>query len=229
MEEHEVKIFTRLLLIRHGQTAQNIKHAYSGWNEMLLNETGHQQAHLIAQRLKRQYPVDVLYASPLKRAIQTAEYIGKAFDLSINTNQDLLEYGFGDLSDQEVSLLKDTNPELYQEINAWQEAPVSNRPSRPTIPAAESFEQFKHRIQSFTDLILKEHKGKHIAAVSHGGFIRSFVYYHVGGDFSKYVPFWADNTSLTIIDFYNGNPTISLFNDISHTSEQITLGYPRLL
>jgi len=228
MDENK-KLFTRLLLIRHGQTLHNTQRIISGRNDIPINDIGHQQARKMAERVKRQYPVDVIYASPLQRTMQTAAYLGKVFDLPVLPHEDLIEYGFGDLSDIKVSQIKATNPALYQQIATWNESEYSENPIRPEIPGAEPMEDFKKRMQSFTDLVIQKHAGQQVAAVSHGGFIKSFLYYHVGGDFSRYVPFWVDNTSLTIVDFYKGNPVIRLFNDNSHVEEQLEYGRPRLL
>jgi len=223
------KLFTRLLLIRHGQTIHNTQKIISGRNDIPINDVGHQQAQKMAERVKQQYPVDVIYTSPLLRTMQTAAYLGKTFNLPVFPNEDLLEYGFGDLSDIRVSQIKETNPTLYQQIAIWNESEYSENPIRPEIPGAEPMKDFKKRMQSFTDLVIQKHAGQQVVAVSHGGFIKSFVYYHVGGDFSRYVPFWVDNTSLTIVDFYKGNPVIRLFNDNSHIKEELEYGRPRLL
>jgi probable phosphoglycerate mutase len=229
MEANNNGLFTRLLLIRHGQTLHNTQGRISGRSDIPINEIGHQQARSMAERVKAQYPIDVIYASPLQRTMQTAEYLAQAFDLPIIPNQDLIEYGFGDLSDIKASVLKDTNPALYEQVVAWFEADFSESPIRPDIPGSEPIEELKKRIQAFTDLILEKHPGKQVAAVSHGGFIKSFLYYHTGGDFSRYVPFWVDNVSLTIVDFYKRNPMIRLFNDNSHIHEELEYGRPRLL
>lgn len=223
------ELYTRLLLIRHGQTLHNTQGLISGRSDISINEVGHQQAKLMAERVKTQYAIDVLYASPLQRTMQTAEYLSQVFHLPIISNPDLIEYGFGDLSDMNETILKTNNPALSKQVSAWKEAKPSDHPIRPNISGSEPMEEFKNRIQAFTDMILEKHPGKIVAGVSHGGFIKSFVYYHAGGDFSRYVPFWVDNVSLTIVDFYKGNPVIRLFNDNSHIHEELELGSPRLL
>jgi len=229
MDAKNNELFTRLLLIRHGQTIHNTQRLISGRSDIPINEIGHQQAKLMAERVKAEYAIDVLYASPLQRTMQTAEYVSQACNLTVIPNQDLIEYGFGDLSDTKAATLKETNPALHEQIVAWFESDFSDSPIRPNIPGSEPIEEFKNRIRAFTDLILEKHPGQLVAAVSHGGFIKSFLYYHTGGDFSRYIPFWVDNVSLSIVDFYRGNPVIRLFNDNSHIHETLEYGRPRLL
>ena len=221
--------YTRLLLIRHGQTEHNAKGFVSGRNDIPINETGHQQAKIMAERVKAEFPVDVIYSSPLKRAIQTAQYLSDAFMLPVIPDQNLIEYGFGEIANTRIKNLRETQPSLSQEVDDWFNGDYSDSPVRPDIPGSESFDELKNRIQAFTDMILEKHAGKLVAAVSHGGFIKSCLFYHIGGDFSRYVPFWVDNVSLSIIDFYKGRPVIRLFNDNSHIHEDLVLGHPRWL
>jgi len=223
--------YTRLLLIRHGQTNHNTQGFISGRNDIPINDTGHQQAKVMAERVKKEFVIDALYSSPLKRAVQTAQYLSQAFDLPITQDENLIEYGFGQIANKKFKNLKDTDPDLFQEINGRFKGNFSSNdsPIRPDIPGSEPFDELKGRIQAFTDMILEKHAGSLVAAVSHGGLIKSFLYYHVGGDFAHYVPFWVDNVSLSIIDFYKGNPVIRLFNDNSHLHEELALGHPRWL
>lgn len=229
MEETKKELFTRLLLIRHGQTQHNVKGIISGHSDTPINDTGHKQAHLMAKRVKEQFPIDVIYASPLQRAMQTAQYLAQEVDLPIQPHPDLIEFSFGELSDQPLSELQKRNPTLYQQIIDWNEVDSHVRTTRPQIPGFEPLEAFKARLQSFTDMLLEQHGGQHVAAVTHGGFIKSYVYYLIGGNFDTYIPFWVDNTSITIIDFYKGNPMVRLFNDNSHIGERFDYGRPRLL
>lgn len=221
--------YTRLLLIRHGQTDHNTQGFVSGRNDIPINETGHEQAKIMAQRVKEEFPIDVLYSSPLKRAIQTAQYLSQACNLPVTPDQNLIEYGFGEIANTQIKNLRETKPELSSNVDDWFHGEYSDSPVRPNIPGSEPFDELKSRIQAFTDMILEKHTGKLVAAVSHGGLIKSFIFYHVGGDFSRYVPFWVDNVSLSIIDFYKGRPVIRLFNDNSHIHEGLVLGHPRWL
>ncbi len=221
--------YTRLLLIRHGQTDHNMQGFVSGRNDIPINETGHQQAKKMAERVKKEFPIDVLYSSPLKRAVQTAQYLSQAFNLPVIPDQNLIEYGFGEIANTKIKNLRETKPELSQNVDDWFHGEYSDSPIRPDIPGSESFDELKSRIQAFTDMILEKHAGQMIAVVSHGGFIKSYIFYQVGGDFSRYIPFWVDNVSLSIIDFYKKRPVVRLFNDNHHIHEGLVLGHPRWL
>ena len=63
-----------IYIIRHGQTELNITNVLQGRSNHPLNETGIRQAEEAAERLK-DISFDVVYSSPLIRAVRTAEII----------------------------------------------------------------------------------------------------------------------------------------------------------
>ena len=65
---------TTILLVRHGETVDNARQIMQGQTQGELNERGREQARQVAERLAAD-PVDVIIASDLRRAIQTAEII----------------------------------------------------------------------------------------------------------------------------------------------------------
>lgn len=85
---------TKVVMVRHGQTDYNVQARYQGQNDIMLNQTGQLQVGAMAQVLSRRLSspsksVGVhsmtigatkveLYCSPLLRAHQTAEALGKA-------------------------------------------------------------------------------------------------------------------------------------------------------
>lgn len=71
---------TRFVMVRHGQTADSVRHLFSGsgGTDPELTELGHRQAQQAAQRVQESVaPGDfsVLFASPLRRTQQTAQYL----------------------------------------------------------------------------------------------------------------------------------------------------------
>ncbi len=69
----------RMYLVRHGQSEGNISRPDAP-HDPGLTELGLSQANLVPSALKGE-PLFALYASPMRRALQTAEPIGRAFDL----------------------------------------------------------------------------------------------------------------------------------------------------
>ena len=63
-----------LYIVRHGQTDWNVRQLRQGRTDIELNETGIEQAMELRDKLKS-VKIDVCYASPLKRAMKTAQII----------------------------------------------------------------------------------------------------------------------------------------------------------
>lgn len=70
---------TRLILIRHGETDWNVEGRYQGQADPPLNERGRAQAHELADEL-RSIELDVLYTSPLRRCVQTAQILADGWE-----------------------------------------------------------------------------------------------------------------------------------------------------
>jgi broad specificity phosphatase PhoE len=83
---------TRLFLVRHGQSTWNAQGRIQGWADPPLDETGHEQARRLALRLAaEEHGVSAIYSSPLLRARQTAEAVGLALELTVQTDDRLKE------------------------------------------------------------------------------------------------------------------------------------------
>jgi len=87
-----------LLYLRHGQTDWNARNLFQGRTDIPLNETGREQARAQAAALiGHEPPVEVIYASPLKRARETAEIVQNALDVPLHFDERLIERDFGSL------------------------------------------------------------------------------------------------------------------------------------
>ena len=80
--------------LRHGETDWNKQQKIMGQSDIPLNETGVLQAKTVAEKIQA-LSIDVIVASPLKRAYKTAEIIGNKIDKPIFLEQDLREFCWG--------------------------------------------------------------------------------------------------------------------------------------
>ena len=69
----------KLWLIRHGQTDMNLEKRMQGRSDLPLNETGREQARRAAEAVKG-VSFDVVFASPLKRAVETASILSGKYE-----------------------------------------------------------------------------------------------------------------------------------------------------
>jgi len=144
---------TEICIIRHGETDWNAQFRIQGRSDIPLNETGRRQASITAGHLESE-SWDIIYSSPLRRALETARTISKAVGVkTITTEADLLESDFGVAEGMTIDERK------------------IKYPDRNLIPGAEKLDEIKSRAVDIITRISERHAGKRIIIVSHACFI----------------------------------------------------------
>ncbi len=85
----------QLLLIRHGESEADILCVHEGRADFPLTEQGHQQAQAMGQWVAEHYEVDLIFASTLCRAKQTAQHLSDAVGVPVMFEEDLMEFNNG--------------------------------------------------------------------------------------------------------------------------------------
>ena len=86
---------TRIVLVRHGETEWNRVERFRGRADVPLNQTGIAQAEATARRIEKGWEVTAVYASPLVRALRTAEAIAQRFALDVQVHPGLIDIDYG--------------------------------------------------------------------------------------------------------------------------------------
>ena len=152
---------TRIIAVRHGETAWNVDSRIQGQLDIPLNEKGRWQAHRAARALAARGPVAAIYSSDLLRARETARSIGDATGLIVVTEQSLRERAFGSFEGQTFTELEASWP---KETVRWRQ-----RDPDWTPPGGESLTCVRERVLQITDALAERHIGEQIVLVSHGG------------------------------------------------------------
>ncbi len=95
----------KIYLIRHGLTESNKKRIYAGWCEEGLCKEGLNAVSEFGGKLK-QFRIDKIFSSPIRRAVQTAEIIDSFLKVGIEIEEDFKEMKMGPwegLSENEVA------------------------------------------------------------------------------------------------------------------------------
>ena len=93
----EIAMFTRpFYYLRHGETEANAAGTIAGSLDVELTKLGRDQARIAARRLA-DAPITGIYASPLRRARETAQPIAEALDLPVTILDEIAERNWGDL------------------------------------------------------------------------------------------------------------------------------------
>lgn len=144
----------KILLTRHGQTDWNVLRKVQGRTDIELNETGIKQAEIAREKLK-DYDIDLIISSPLKRAKKTAEIIGSDRNIPIIIDKDLTERAFGKYEGKP--------PEGIEFDEIW------NYKLNKKYDDAECIEELFDRVNNFLDGIQEKYKDKTVLLVTHGG------------------------------------------------------------
>jgi 2,3-bisphosphoglycerate-dependent phosphoglycerate mutase len=151
---------TRILAIRHGQTAWNADSRIQGHTDIALDDTGEWQAERLAHALGDE-ALDVLYSSDLTRARQTAAPLAARKGLELRIDAGLRERGFGEFEGLSFAQIEQRWPE---QAAAW-------RHRDPDFGArgGEVLRDFRDRVVATVDRLAMAHRGQSIALVTHGG------------------------------------------------------------
>ena len=199
---------TKIYFIRHGETSWNVENRYQGWTDIELSEVGVKQAKLLGERFKN-INVDKIYASPLKRAFETARQIGENTGGDVVIDESFKEINFGEWEGGTISELTEKYGDEYLKF--------FNPPWATTFPGDGSFKNVESRMAKGIDRILKEDKGKSIVIVSHGGLLKILLLYVMGLPQDFYKKVWLDNTAVSLIEVNSeGKPLLRILNDKSH-------------
>jgi len=183
---------THFYLIRHGEAYCNVPpfSTVAGMRgDEGLTPRGRLQTERLRDRLRAtgEIPADVLIASTLPRARQTAEIVQPAFDLPILWDDDVQELSVGEADGLPWDEWREQLPNFRKE------------PFRPFAPGGETWGQFVLRVGAALDRIAREHDGKTIAVICHGGVIDAslVLFFGLPTLFPPWARVYTRNTSIT--------------------------------
>lgn len=151
---------TRIIAVRHGETAWNVDTRIQGQLDIGLNEKGRWQAHRLALALAGE-DIDAIYASDLWRAYDTALSIANAQAMNVITDEGLRERGFGSFQGKTFA---DIEASLPDQALLWRKRAPDFAPE-----GGESLLQFRARVLAALGAIAADHVGQQIVIASHGG------------------------------------------------------------
>lgn len=197
----------RLFLVRHGITTWNQDGRYQGDLDVPLSTKGRLQAAAARERL-REERFDVCYTSALQRARLTAEIILEEHFCPLHELAELNEMSYGAWQ----GLLRAEVLARYGEDFArHRDDPLHHAPT-----GGESRAQFQARVGRAVARIAEEQRDATVLIVAHGGSIRTIVAQYLCLGWTEVRRLRLDNASLTIVEDYDGDGILSLFNDTAH-------------
>lgn len=154
---------TRMILIRHGQSASNAEGWLSGQESCGgLTDLGIAQAEALRRRLMADASMrpDAVLVSTMRRAVHTAEIISEPLGIVPSQHADLMERTSGEA--EGLTIAEYTEKYGIAPWTDWE---------NPMSPGGESGPDFARRVVVATDRVVEEHRGKTVWVVCHGGVI----------------------------------------------------------
>ncbi len=177
-----------IILTRHGNTQWNQAEIFRGRADIPLTGTGVRQVEALGKYLQNEN-IDVIYTSPLKRAVKTADAIAKHQKLDVNAVENLNDLDFGEWTGKTTKEVAELYPELYQD---WLDTPEQVR-----APGGESLETVRQRAMPFIqDAAARCGEGK-IVIVSHRVVLKVVICALLGLDNSRFWNIRVDTAALT--------------------------------
>ncbi|OYT85561.1 MAG: histidine phosphatase family protein [Burkholderiales bacterium PBB6] len=156
---------TRIIALRHGETAWNVETRLQGQLDIPLNERGLEQARRAALALVDDAP-EVLISSDLSRAYATAQAVAAVTGLPLITDAGLRERHFGIWQGHTYAEVEQQYPEGSAE---WRKRDPAFGP-----PEGETLQGFFDRCVATLTRLATAHAGKTLVLVAHGGVLDCF-------------------------------------------------------
>ncbi len=198
---------TSMLLLRHGQTPLSVEKRFSGVGDRPLTEVGLAQAGAAARRLRGCGAVAVV-ASPLRRAVQTADLVAAEVGVAVTVDEGLRETDFGDWEGYTFAEVQQRWPD---QLSAWLASPDV------APPAGESFADTARRVRQARDRVLAAYGGRTVVVVSHVTPIKTLVRLALEAPPGTLYRMHLDLVSISEIDWYADGPAVvRRLNDTCH-------------
>jgi broad specificity phosphatase PhoE len=181
-----------IILVRHGQTDDNVSGRISGQGPVPLNARGREQAQLVGDALAS-LGVTHLFSSPVVRARQTAEIVATRLQLGLTEISELREVGYGEWEGKSFG-------EIRGHAIAQQ---VFHDPCHAVFPCGESLRAVQQRGVRVIEAVRQTYPQGVGVLVSHGDVIRTALAHYLGMAFNDYRRINLDNGAISVLELSN--------------------------
>jgi broad specificity phosphatase PhoE len=197
-----------LHLLRHGQTQQNLDSVGLGRFDAPLTEKGLAQVRALGERLAER-PIDRVLASPLSRALSTADAVALPHALTVEVRDELIELDIGETEGMKFSAVRERWPEF---ADAW----LGPRVVDAVMPGGESLRQLAGRLGPVIELLRACAAEEVVAVATHNFVIKTLLCELLGVDLSNFRSFEVGLASLSTLSLRGKRTTVVALNDTCH-------------
>ena len=197
----------RLILVRHGETEHNRGGITLGRFDAPLNERGLAQARAVATSFRR--APEAIYASPLKRALDTARMIGAEAGVAVAIDDGLIEMDVGEMEHLSGAELRERYPEF---LRGW----LSGDAADARMPGGETLAEVQVRAWDAIGRMRADHGEGEVVAVTHNFVILTLVCRALGLPLGEFRRLRQALAAKTVLDMRDGAATLLQLNDDAH-------------
>jgi broad specificity phosphatase PhoE len=206
-QARQVRRLMRLVLVRHGQTDHNRGGLTLGRHDVPLNEHGHAQARALGRSFAD--PPAAVYASPLRRAVQTAEEIAREAGAEVRIEPGLVEMDIGEMEHLTREQLRERYPDF---LRLW----LSDEVADARMPGGETLREVQERAWATVESLGARHADDEVVAVTHNFVILTLLCRTLGLPLSHFRQMRQALATRTVIDVGDGGATLLQLNDNAH-------------
>jgi probable phosphoglycerate mutase len=193
---------TRLVLVRHAVTEHTGPLLSGRMPGIDLSEKGRGQADAVGERLAV-LPIAAVYASPIERTTETAQFIAKHHSLEVLPLPGVIEADYGEWTGGKIADLAKTDE--------WKVVQVA--PSRARFPGGETIREMQARTVATLDDIVAAHPNETVVVVSHADPIKSAIAHYTGMHLDLFQRVHVSPASATVFEFHPFGCTLVKCND----------------
>jgi broad specificity phosphatase PhoE len=203
---------TIVYLLRHGATAANREVPYRLLGRSLdppLDDEGIDQASRAAEVL-RAHPLAAVYASPMRRAVETGAAVGRPHGLAPVVEDGLIEADLGRWEGLTWDHARGADPEHHDAFFA--------HPGTVPYPDGESFLDAQRRMLPTVAGLAAQHPGVRIAVVSHNVTNRAYLAALMGIPIDRAREIRQANGGISVIRYEKAKAVVETLNASFHLS-----------
>jgi broad specificity phosphatase PhoE len=199
---------TKIILVRHGQTAWNPQGRPRGRAAVPLDHLGVLQAKAAARYIADHWTPNAIYYSPLRRTDQTASEIAALIGVPTTPHAGLLDVDFGAWEGRRPDDLASNWAEAWQN---W-----LSHPQDVVIPGGETLRTAQFRALDALRSICLGHLGETVVVVSHTAINRLLILGVLGISLEHFRHLGQEMTAINVLDFDGQNYILRQMNLTEH-------------
>ena len=196
-----------IIFLRHGQAENNTKKILAGRTPGInLTEQGRQQADQAGEVIKS-LNISAIYSSPIDRAMQTAEIVGKHCGIKPISDDRLIELDMGKFTMMPYNEIFEKHGNVFLKFYEGS-LEISHN-------GVESFAEVQKRVFDIVDFVKNEHKDENVVLVTHMDPIKAMIGKVLSLDPEILFRLIVANASLNIFKYDDQNFYLSSINSMN--------------